>query len=146
MVEEAFDTDRSHRAPMRKPRFRRSNPKARKIHPPPPGVDLARLAERCRYVGSPYHKTVPGFAGRPHGRRPDASICPSHLAKSRDVVEGWLREAIRAGHIGKWEAGYPRYVWHRVGDTIFEARQGSPGSGEYHGYPLEPEQRVRGLT
>ena len=146
MIEEAFDTDRSRRAPMRKPRFRRSNPKARKIHPPPPGVDLARLAERCRYVGSPYHKTAPGFAGRPHGRRPDASICPSHLAKCRDVVEGWLREAIRAGRIGKWEAGYPRYVWHRVGDTMFEARQGSPGSGEYHGYPLEPEQRIRGLT
>ena len=27
---------------------------------------------------------------------------------------------------------------------MFEARQGSPGSGEYHGYPLEPTQRVRG--
>ena len=25
------------------------------------------------------------------------------------------------------------------------ARQGSPGSGQYHGYPLEPEQRVQGL-
>ena len=27
-----------------------------------------------------------------------------------------------------------------VGQSIFEARQGSPGSGDYHGYPLTPEQ------
>ena len=38
-----------------------------------------------------------------------------------------------------------RQVWHREGGMVFEARQGSPGSGEYHGYPLTPTQDVRGL-
>ena len=130
---------------MRKPRFQRDNPKARKVVAPPDGVDLARIADSCRYVGSPYHKDLPGFAGASHGRRPDASMCPRFLAERRELVECWLREAVRAGHVGAWERGFPRYVWHRVGDTVFEARQGSPGSGEYHGYPLDPRQRVRGL-
>ena len=57
-----------------------------------------------------------------------------------------LRRAVAAGHAGAWEQGYPRYVWYGDGETVYEARQGSPGSGEYHGYPLEPEQDVRGLS
>lgn len=78
--------------------------------------------------------------------RPDASVCPQELANCQDVVESWLREGINAGRVGAWEGGYPRYVWHREGDVVFEAKQGSPGSGEYHGYPLTPEQRVIGLA
>ena len=61
-------------------------------------------------------------------------------------VELWLREAIAHGWTGVWDNGFPRYVWRRVGDVIYEARQGSPGSGVYHGYPLYPEQDVRGLA
>ena len=128
---------------MRKPSFQRGNPKARKVVAPPHGVDLAEVAESCRYVGSPYHKDRPSFAGTSHRRRPDANICPPDLANSRDRVERWLQDAVRAGQVGKWEHGFPRYVWHREGDTVFEARHGS--SGEYHGYPLAPTQRVRGL-
>lgn len=130
---------------MRKPKRQRANPKARRIRTPPPGVDLAQVAERCRYVGSPYHKNAPGFAGEQLGHRPDASICPHHLATRPDVVESWLRNAVTAGRTGTWENGFPRYVWHREDETVFEARQGSPGSGTYHGYPLEPNQIVRGL-
>ena len=131
---------------MKKPRYQRDNPKARRVQRPPPGVDLVRVADSCRYVGSPDHKAAPSFAGTVRGRRPDASFCPGELADSRDRVEHWLREAMRAGRVGAWDGGFPRYVWHREGDTVFEARQGSPGSGEYHGYPLEPEQVVRGLA
>lgn len=130
---------------MRKPRFQRHNPKARKISAPPRGVDLAEVAESCRYVGSPYHKDRPSFVGTTYRRRPDASMCPRYLADCRERVECWLREAIKAGQVGSWEGGFPRYVWHREGDMVFEARQGAPGSGEYHGYPLSPMQRVRGL-
>ena len=72
-------------------------------------------------------------------------MCPRDLADRRELVEGWLRDAVRAGKVGVWDGGFPRYVWHREGDMVFEARQGSPGSGEYHGYPLSPAQRVRGL-
>lgn len=72
-------------------------------------------------------------------------MCPRGLANARDRIEQWLRQAIMDGHCGTWRGGFPQYVWHREGDTIYEARQGSPGSGEYHGYPLEGQQTVRGL-
>ena len=129
---------------MNKPSRQRGNPKARKIVAPPLGTDLACVAASCRYVGSPYHKDGPSSAGTPR-RRPDASICPSTLADKQPDIEQWLRQAVRAGQVGPWDGGFPRYVWHREGDTIFEARQGSPGSGEYHGYPLTPQQHVQGL-
>ena len=115
------------------------------MQPPPDGIDLTQVAESCRYVGSPYHKDAPGFAGVPRGRRPSASLCPGDLADRRELVEQWLRDAVRSGRVGAWDGGYPRYVWHREGDIVFEARHGSPGSGDYHGYPLQPSQRVRGL-
>ena len=52
-----------------------------------------------------------------------------------------------SGQVGAlWEGGFPRYVWHREDDTVYEARQGAAGSGEYHGYPLKPNQIVRGLS
>ena len=129
---------------VKKPRFQRDNPKVRKVRNPPPGVDLASVAESCRYVGSPYHKDVPSFAGPP-SRRPDASICPRSLANCQQVVESWLREAIQTGQVGAWDGKFPRYVWMRRDDVVYEARQGSPGSGLYHGYPLQPRQEVRGL-
>ena len=117
----------------------------REVQVPPTGVDLTQVAESCRYVGSPYHKDAPGFAGMPRGPRPNATLCPRELVNCRDLVEGWLRTAVQSGQVGAWDGRYPRYIWHREGDVVFEARQGSPGSGDYHGYPLEPEQRVRGL-
>ena len=86
--------------------------------------------------------------GIPYGRIGIAQRYTGHAAcdpNRRDLVEGWLRSAVRAGRFGAWDGGYPRYVWHRQDELVFEARQGSPGSGEYHGYPLEPEQRVQGL-
>lgn len=54
-----------------------------------------------------------------------------------DLLEAWLRQAVEAGHAGGWGEKYPRKVWYRDqdGETIYEAREGSPGSGEYHGYP-----------
>lgn len=113
---------------------------------PPPDVSLARVADSCRYVGSPYHSDIRS-PGKMHRRwRPDASQCPQALTKDRDRIECWLRDAVRAGQVGAWEQGFPRYVWYRHEGIVYEARQGSPGSGEYHGYPLEPEERVRGFS
>ncbi len=131
---------------MKRPKFQRNNVKVRRVRKPPPGVDLAAVADSCCYVGSPYHKDRPSFAAMPHSRRPDASICPGHLATRQELVQGWLREAIRCGQVGAWTGGYPKYVWFRDGETVYEARQGSPGSAEYHGYPLQPEHEVRGLA
>ena len=131
---------------VRRPRQRRNNPKARRVEPPPPGTDRPQVARSCCYVGSPYHKDTVSFAGAPRPR-PDASLCPRELAHNRDCVEAWLRQAVEAGHAGSWGREYPRYVWYRDqdGETIYEAREGSPGSGQYHGYPLQPTQDVQGL-
>lgn len=126
---------------MRRPKRRRDNPKARVVRPPPDGVDLDAVAERATYESSPYHSTV----ARIRRPRPDANKCPPEVSRDLQRVELWLREAIAQGRTGVWEKGYPRYAWCRVGDVIYEARQGSPGSGVYHGYPLHPEQSVGGL-
>ena len=127
---------------MHRPRRRRDNPKARIVRPPPDSVNLSTVAEQVTYRSSPYHAV--GGSDRRH--RPDASRCPPEVSRDLQRVEQWLRQAIQAGTTGKWENGFPRYVWYRDGPVTYEARQGSPGSGIYHGYPLYPEQSVRGLA
>ena len=132
-------------ADMRKPRHQRSNAKHRKVQAAPPGIDVRRVARSSRYVGSPYHKGTRSFAGAVPDPRPDASLCPRDLARRPGLIQAWLRAGIRNGHTGAWQKGYPKYVWYRHNGTVYEARQGSPGSGEYHGYPLQPGEMVRGL-
>lgn len=130
---------------MAERRRRRAKPNRRKIAPAPPDVDLEEVATRVRYIGSPEHKSGPSFAGGLKGRRPDASICPNSLNWSQDTMTQWLQLAIIAGHFGaEWEAGFPRYVWYRDGETLYEGRHS--GNGEYHGYPLESGETVMGLN
>ena len=98
------------------------------------------------YIGSVYHKRNPSFAGRQPKPRPDASLCPSDLSNRRKLVESWLQDALASGNVGRLdESGYPRLVWYRKGNTVYEARTGSKGSGEYHGYPLRRDEHVMGL-
>ena len=130
---------------MRKPRHQRPNAKHRRVQAPPPDVDVQHVARSSGYVGSVYHKDTPSFAGAVPKPRPDASLCPRNLAWRQELIQTWLRAGIRNGHTGAWRKGYPQYVWYRTGSTVYEARQGSPGSGQYHGYPLQPEEVVRGL-
>jgi hypothetical protein len=112
---------------------------------PPEGVDLVLLAERASYVGSSEHKTFPSFAG-PFNPRADASKCDPQLTDQEELTR-WLREAIVAGQAGQlWEGDFPRYVWCKQGDVTYEARLSNPELGQYKGYPLEPDERVEGLT
>ena len=121
---------------MRSPNRRRPRRRTRVV---PPGTDLDALAERARYTGSPEHKDMPTFAGGPRPRG-DASICPREH-NDAELVTGWLPSAMRAGSTGgPWEDGYPRYVWHREVDTIFEARLVNRGNGSHKGYPLTPDE------
>ena len=62
------------------------------------------------------------------------------IERQPEEVERLLREAIRAGRCGTLEGEFPRRVWRRIGRSLFEARQGSPGSAGCHGYPLTPER------
>ena len=128
---------------MRAPRRRR--PRIRRIASPPAGTDLRALAKTARYVGSPEHKNGPSFAGQPRPRA-DATICDPSLADSQQQLTDWLRAAIAAGRVGHpWEGEFPRYVWHKQGDIVYEARLVNRAGGQYKGYPLEPDEWPEGL-
>ena len=106
----------------------------------PADVDLVSVAEHAKYVGSREHKNVPSFAGQP-GLRADASCCPPELANDLVKVTAWLRTAIRQGSTGgPWEGrgpSFPRYVWYKHNEVVYEGRLVNRGRGEYKGYPLE---------
>lgn len=124
---------------------RRKRPLVRQIVEPPAGTDLAKLAERAVYVGSPEHKSAPSFAGPPKPRG-DASCCDQSLNQARSRVNAWLKKALRRGAVGApWEGDFPRYVWHRQGDVVFEARLTNREAGEYKGYPLLQDEWPDGL-
>lgn len=130
---------------MKRPNRERRKPHLRRVSEPPQGVDLNSLANRATYGGSPKHKDTPSFAGAVPHPRPDASICPRDLARARGRVEEWLRDAIRRGNAGSWDGEFPAPVWHREGNVTYEAHLTRPNMGEYHGFPLEPDELVEGL-
>lgn len=120
---------------MRRPKIRR---KIKRRFSVPPGTNLEPVAERVHYTGSGDHKDFPSFAGPPRAR-PDASLCPRDLDLA--TINGWLRSAVLSGSVGgEWEGMFPRYVWHREGDTVFEGRLVNRGNGSYKGFPLEKEE------
>jgi hypothetical protein len=103
------------------------------------------LAGRARYVGSPEHKSGPSFAGPPKPRG-DASLCDRSLNQAQPRVTSWLRRALRQGTVGApWEGDFPRYVWHREGEVVFEGRLTNREAGEYKGYPLLQDEWPEGL-
>ncbi len=121
----------------------RRRPQRRAIYVPP-DTDLDRLADRATYVGSPEHKDVPGFAGQPR-LRADASCCPREIA-DLELVNGWLRSAIRRGATGApWEGEFPRYVWYKEGDTVFEGRLVNREAGSCKGYLLGENEWPNGI-
>ena len=125
--------DRDMRAPKRR------RPLKRRICVPA-GVDLEAAAKQAKYIGSSEHKNAPSPAGAPK-LRSDASCCPPAIVKQRKKITDWLRSAIRHGSTGKfWEGHsprFPRYVWYRHGNTVFEGHLTNQVFGEYKGYPLK---------
>ena len=110
----------------------------RRIHVPE-GTNLAALASRVEYEGSPEHKDIHSFAGFPR-LRADASCCPRDI-RDQESVREWLRCAVRRGAVGApWEAGFPRYVWFKRDDVVFEGRLVNRGQGTYKGYPLSRQE------
>ena len=108
---------------------------------------LTALAARVRYVGSSDHKWHGNsFFPPPATPRPTASLCDNVITLA--VANKWLKQGISRGNINWFEpaVGYPRYVWFINDDNIvYEARLTNPGNGEYKGYPLYPDQQVKGL-
>ncbi|WP_250284641.1 MULTISPECIES: hypothetical protein [unclassified Frankia] len=121
---------------MRAPRRRRPR-SSTKLIAADPGY-LAALAARVSYTPSPEHKDYLTSAG-PGKLRSDASACPRDLVL--DDVAKWLYDAVRAGNVSAHvEGDFPRYVWTRVGERVYEARLCNSGSGEYKGYPILPAE------
>lgn len=102
---------------MRAPRRRRPRKDDRLV--PNADIDLEALAEKAKYSISPEHKDYLTSAG-PGKLRSDASACPRGL--DFDDVERWLKKAIRKGDVSAVRDGeFPRYVWSRVGERVYEA-------------------------
>lgn len=143
----------------RQPRSRPRKSKPCKVESPPAGANLQRMALSCRYEGSSRHRpsgisAADREAGRTleglSRRHPDKSVCPPELANDHVRVEAMLRQAVEAGHAGDWGQDspyYPAKVWYKDTHTgiIYMARENSPRSGKYHGYPLQLGEEVQGL-
>ena len=132
---------------MRAPHRRR--PRKHQLQALPDEADRHRLAARARYVGSPDHKDYPSFAGQPR-LRADASCCPREFAGDPATIEtinAWLHRAIRLGATGApWEGLFPRYVWYKHQETVFEGRLVNRETGDYKGYPLDQNEWPAGIV
>jgi hypothetical protein len=117
--------------------------KPKRIHQNPDSKLIAQAAATAVYSPSEFH--CPGVKGQPAKfRLKPASICPKRW--SDDDATRALREAIARGDVSDaWEEGFPRYVWHRDGNTLYEARHTRGPGGSYHAYPIEIIQAPLGL-
>ena len=103
-------------------------------------AELIDLAKTAKYVGSPEHKDTPSFAGHPKPRA-DASICPRELAKKQSQITVWLQTSIKKGAVsGMTDGHYPRYVWFKDKDTVYQGRLVNKGTGHYKGWPLNRDE------
>jgi hypothetical protein len=101
---------------------------------------LSRAARMAKYKSSPYHRSKgSNFGPAAHRRYPHASKCPSKWNQlDADRV---LKRAIEAGNVSQsWINKFPRFVWYKDGDDLYEARLSNETLGEYHAYPLEDER------
>ena len=130
--------------PAKQTFYKCNRPRVCKVLPLPPDIDLCTVAEKCRYVGSPYHRTIP-VKGQTPVRRPDKAACPRELQKNQSLVREWLKNAILRGNFGEFKQGFPRVVWHEEDGRLFEARQSGHGSCEYHGFPLASHDTIIGM-
>ena len=122
---------------------RRKRPQPRDIHVLPT-VDLDLVAGLAVYVGSPEHRMFHVLRVSPR-LRAHASCCPRNVADKAEILE-WLRSAIRRGATGgPWEGDFPRYVWYKHDDTVFEGRLVNRGTGDYKGYPLDRDEWPEGI-
>jgi hypothetical protein len=132
---------------MKKPGRTVRRPRERQLSAPLDDTRLADLASRVRYEPSPYHKTgrVMGIVGEV---RPavQSSKCP-HSWQSRSQATEALRLGIRQGLVSDvWSGAFPKHVWYKVGDTVYEAMLTNRENGTYHAYPLsDPREWPEGL-
>lgn len=102
---------------------------------------LDAAAAGAKYAPSPYHCKENGRLRR---RVKPATPCPRifTLQEAGDAI----RTAIRNRRVSRdWVDGFPRRLWHRVGEQWYEASTNAGTAGTYHAYPLEPAGLPAGL-
>jgi hypothetical protein len=114
------------------------------VDPAPDPTMIAAAAARAVYAASEYH--CHGSKGEaPKKRAEYASICPKRW--SSEAATQALRRALTNGQVSEaWEDGFPRYVWHKDGEVIYEARHTRGPHGTFHAYPIEKYQIPDGLN
>ena len=117
----------------------------REIQDAPDFEELARLARRVTYDGSPAHKRDPGDFGLlpPAQPREDKTLCDDVGITRREDALRLLREGISRGLVSVQRRGdFPQNVWAVAPDgTPLEAQLGNRVLGSYHGYPLSERDR-----
>ncbi len=119
------------------------------MSPAPSEGQLAQLAKKASYQGSPKHKGNPPQFGLPLYNQPrsDETLCDKHAGfgpSDLQYVRSWLERGIKAGLVGdSWESEAPRVLW-AVGDNgwIFEGRITNSTQFQYHGYPVLPDKPI----
>jgi hypothetical protein len=133
---------------LKRPRFFAAPGKGkRKCVDPHPDQELIKKAASEAVFSrgdSDYHCEGPG-GRKPKRRRKYSSVCPKKWSETAATKA--LRKALAAGQVSPvWENGFPRHVWHRDGDTVYEARHTRGPHGTYHAYPIEKDGIPIGFT
>lgn len=99
---------------------------------------LKSISLHARYESSSEHKLP--------GARSDASICPKSLSHQQSFLTSELQRAISMGHVDPvCENSFPRKVWCRINNEIFEGRLTNREQGVYKGYPITSDELPRHL-
>ncbi len=124
--------------PLRKPKQAGVQPGGKRLARSVNRVELMVAEAAASYSASEYHCPPQKPRIKP------ATPCP-RVWKASEANDA-LRLAIRNERVSEaWEDGFPRYVWHRDGETIYEARHTRGPHGTYHAYPIEAADAPRGL-
>jgi hypothetical protein len=119
---------------LRRPKSGRKNPDKQRILAKDVPVDqIEAAANRARYALSDYHCKVNGKLSR---RVKPATVC------KRDFTFQEAGDAIRAAIRGRrvsrsWINGFPRHIWHKIGEVWYEGRTEAGTAGTYHAYPID---------
>ncbi len=119
---------------MEPPRKRTPPRPQSELAEPAPEHEVDRFASEARYRASRYHRhTTTRW-------RPDKSKCPSGVG--RESAKALLLRGIRRSMFSSHRrGGWPQKVWAVDGGVVYEAQLTNRGQGEYHGYPMKPDDR-----
>ena len=102
-------------------------------------VEKDFLKEHAVYEGASYHKKNPGDfkLNPPSGPRPNKTLCDEAGISRKAQAQALLLQAIDGGLVSeKTEFDFPKHLWVKNGDHVFEAIYGGSKQGYYHGRPV----------